>query len=155
MATFGDLNGSGNQQIWLDLKYISSDIPNNRTRWYAELRYYGNGWGSWGNSGTWSVGGFIPAVSGSWSIPSGDAYDTYTVLWSGYFYKTHNSSGVLAAGNGTGSINYSSHSSISSGSVSGASGAPPRLATGAAARVACAAASSAVGASVGEVVSKP
>lgn len=125
---FGSLNGSGNQQVWANLVYVSSDIPNNRTRWRIEVRYYGNGWGSWsGSNWSWSVSGFVSA-SGTFNISSGEAYDTYTVLYNAYFYKTHNSSGVLAAGNATASIN-TDHTSVGDGSVTVSSGTPPVLAT--------------------------
>lgn len=128
VSSFGNLNGSGNQQVWV---YVARTGQSGRQSHYNyEVRYYGNGYGSWGSGpGSWSFSCPYASSSGSWTISSGDAYDTYTVLKKGSFSATHNSSGNLAAFTVTASINYSSHSSIGSGSASATEPAPPRIAT--------------------------
>lgn len=120
------LNGSGNQEIWLDLHYVSYSAAGNYSTWSYEVRYYGNGWGSWTNATqNWSVSGFH-AASGTFTIPYSERYKTYTVLHRATFRKSHNSSGYLSPGTLTAHIN-TNHSSIGDGSVSVGSGTPPRI----------------------------
>lgn len=119
------LSGSGNQQIYVALSYGGMDQPNNRTLWYWEVRYYGNGYGSWGTTIYWTLSGFATGGSSHY-VSQGERYNTYTSLGSGSFYKTHNSAGYLSAGTLTASIS-TDHTSIGSGSVGVGTGAIPRV----------------------------
>lgn len=123
---FGNLSGSGPQQVWANVAYQSYNQAGNYSTWYYEVRYYGNGYGSWTNSTqSWSISGFVNS-SGTFTIPQSQAYATYMVLANGYFNKGHNADGYLSAGNSTASIS-TNHSSIGSGSVTVSSGTPPRI----------------------------
>lgn len=126
-SAFGDLNGTGNQQVWINVYRSSQDIDNNTTTYYGEVRYYGNGYGSWTNyTQYWSAnfGGYTP--SGTFTIPSGEAYQTYKTLWSGYFTKSHNADGTLGAFSCSASID-TDHTSIGDGTASTTEGAPPTI----------------------------
>ena len=127
-SAFGDLNGSGNQQVWVNIARTSQNIAGNYSTYSAEIRYYGNGYGSWsGSTFSWSgnFGGY--AVSGNFSIPQSEAYQTYKTLWSGSFNKTHAADGTLAAFGCSASID-TSHSSIGDGTASTTEPAPPTIA---------------------------
>lgn len=65
----GNLRGSGPQQAYVWLSYVSYDAASNRSTWYYEAIYKG-GWGSWsGSTQSWSLSGFATA-SGTFTIPS-------------------------------------------------------------------------------------
>ncbi|QGZ16725.1 minor tail protein [Microbacterium phage Dewdrop] len=119
------LNGSGNQQIYIALSYVSYNQAGNYSTWAWELRYYGNGYGSWGTTIYWSLSGFAVG-GGSHYVSQGERYNTYTVLGGGTFNKAHNAAGYLSAGTLVGSIN-TDHTSIGDGSVGVSSGTPPRI----------------------------
>jgi hypothetical protein len=128
VSAFGDLNGSGNQQVWVETHLSSQNAGGNYSQYYGELRYYGNGWGSWtGGTQYWSTdfGGYAP--SGTFNIPQGEAYWTYKTLWSGYWNRGHDGNGYGSAFNVRGSID-TNHSSIGDGSAYTTEGAPPRIA---------------------------
>lgn len=127
-SAFAPLNGSGPQRIWLTCYWVSNSTATNKSTWYWELRYYGEGYGSWGSgTNTWGLSGFAGAGPNNWSIPSSAAFDTYTVLGSGYFTKPHNAAGYLIDGsNLTGSI-ATNHSAIGDGSVTVDPGSAPRI----------------------------
>lgn len=125
-SKFGNLDGSGPQQIWLSLKYRSYNQAGNYSTWDYEVRYYGNGWGSWTNATqTWRLRGFAVGDY-TFTIPYADRNKTYTVLRKASFTKQHDSKGRLSAGTLTASI-ITNHSSIGSGSVGVPSGTPPRI----------------------------
>lgn len=126
-SAFAPLDGSGNQQIWLNFYYVSYSQAGNYSTWYYEVRYYGNGWGSWGFTCSWSLSGFAVG-GGSVYIGQANAFDTYTVLGAGYFTKAHNSAGALNAGTLVAGIS-ANHGSVGSGSVGVYSGAPPVIPT--------------------------
>lgn len=124
-SAFGDLNGSGSQQVWLNLWYSSYNQAGNYSTWGWELYYYGNGWGTWGANINWTLSGF--AVGGGHRhISHGERYDQRTRLGGGYFNKGHNSNGYLSADTLTAHIS-SDHSSVGSGRVSVGTGTPPRI----------------------------
>ena len=126
-SAYGSLNGSGNQQVWVYISRQSQNTAGNYSRYYGEVRYYGNGWGSWsGQANSWSANFGGTTYSGTFTIPQAAAYDTYTVLWTGYFNKTHNAAGALSAFSVSASIS-SSHSSIGNGTASTTEGAPPTI----------------------------
>ena len=69
MATAtSQLSGSGNQQIWLSLTYAGYNQAGNYSNWNWELRYYGNGWGSWGGTLNWRLSTSASAMASSGSI---------------------------------------------------------------------------------------
>lgn len=126
-SAFGDLNGSGNQQVWINVARTGQNINGNYSTYSGEVRYYGNGWGSYtGSLQYWSAsfGGYN--VSGSFTIPIGNRYDTYTVLWTGSFTKSHAADGTLAAFGCSATID-SDHSSIGDGTASTTEPAPPTI----------------------------
>ncbi len=94
-SAFGDLNGNGPQQVWIDVARTGQDWGANRTDYRAEVRYYGNGYGSWGGDWGWEAnfGGF--GVGGRFSIPSSQRNQQYQVLWSGTFSRFHDGEGWL------------------------------------------------------------
>lgn len=118
VSGFGNLSGSGPQQVWLNVDYASKNDSTMKATFNYELRYYGNGYGSFGNSGAWSVG--VPSgndiATGTWSIGSGQAYDTYTVLKTGSFTRSYKSDGTMADFTARGAIDYN-HSNIGAGEV--------------------------------------
>lgn len=125
-SAFGNLNGSGPQRVWVMLEYVNYDQAGNYSRWDWEVRYYGEGYGSWtGGTQSWSLSGFA-VTSGTWEMKEADRYKTYIVLGSGRFTKGHNAAGNLAAGTMTATIT-TNHSSVGSGSASVSSGTPPRI----------------------------
>lgn len=125
-SAFGNLNGSGPQRVWVMLEYVDYNQAGNYSRWDWEVRYYGEGYGSWsGGTQSWSLSGFA-VTSGTWEMKQADAFKTYIVLGSGRFNKGHNADGYLSAGTMTASIN-TNHSSVGDGSASVSSGTPPRI----------------------------
>lgn len=129
-SDFTDLSGGGSQQVWLSVTRTSQSITNNTSTYSYELRYYGNGYGSWtGSTLYWSVdfsGG--QTNTGSFTIPSSEAYQTYKTLTSGTFVKTHNSDGTFGSFSCVGTIDASAHSNIGTGSASFTEPAPPTIA---------------------------
>lgn len=123
-----DLSGSGPQQVWMDHRRVGQDAAGNFTRFYVEVRYYGNGYGSWtGGTLYWSADAPGFHVEGAFSIPQSARYDTYTVLWAGYYDRGHDAAGNLGAFNVQASINGSVHTSIGSGTVVMTEPAQPRI----------------------------
>ena len=125
-SAFGDLNGSGNQQLWID---VYRTVASGNGYYYRAIgRYYGNGWGSYNNDVDqyWSanLGGY--AISGSWRLYYANRYDTYTTLFDVTFYRATNSAGYGTGFTSTFSID-TSHSSVGDGSVSVIEAAPPRI----------------------------
>ena len=128
VSAFGDLNGSGNQQVWVETHLSSQSQGGNYSQYYGELRYYGNGWGSWTNSTQYwgcDFGGHQP--SGTFTIPQSQAGWTYTTLYTGYYNRGHDGNGYGSAFNVRGSID-TNHSSIGDGNAYTTEGAPPRIA---------------------------
>jgi len=122
------LSGYGPCEVYGNVYYVSYNQAGNYSTWYWEIRYYGNGGGQWTN-GTcyWSVGGFASA-SGTFTVPSGNAYDSYIVLRSGYFTKPHNAQGYLIdQQNMAFSINGNVHDGIGSGTAYADPGSAPRI----------------------------
>lgn len=125
-SAFGDLNGSGNQQIYVAAGFAGQS--GNSSIYNAEVRYYGNGWGSWDSSSTFywyaNFGGNL--LGGAWNIPFGNRNDPYTVLWAGQFAIGHDGEGFGPAFNISASID-TNHTSIGDGAASANEGAPPRI----------------------------
>lgn len=128
-SAFGDLNGNGNQQIWIDVARTGQDWGANRSDYRGEVRYYGNGYGSWdsrANAWGWEAnfGGF--GVGGRFNVPYDQRNQQYHVLWSGTFSRWHD-------GEGWGSGFYCSawidtdHSSIGDGGANTNEENPPRI----------------------------
>lgn len=122
------LSGSGPQQVWVQHRRVGQNQAGNYSQFYVEVRYYGNGNGSWTN-GTlyWSADVSGWHVEGSFTIPYANRFDTYTVLYSGYYNRAHDSAGNLGAFNGQASINGNVHSSIGSGTAYFTEPASPRI----------------------------
>ncbi|QJD50001.1 minor tail protein [Microbacterium phage Rasovi] len=123
-----DLSGSGPQAVWVQHRRVGQDQAGNFSQFYVEVRYYGNGYGSW-TAGTlyWSVDVSGWSQSGAFSIPQSARYDTYTVLYAGYYNRAHDGAGNLGAFNGQASINGNVHSSIGSGTAYFTEPASPRI----------------------------
>ncbi|QWY83813.1 minor tail protein [Microbacterium phage PermaG] len=123
-----DLSGSGPQAVWVQHRRVGQDQAGNFSQFYVEVRYYGNGYGSWtGGTLYWSVDVSGWAQSGSFSIPQSARYDTYTVLYAGYYNRAHAANGTLGAFNGQASINGNVHASIGSGTAYFTEPASPRI----------------------------
>ncbi|WZB38574.1 minor tail protein [Microbacterium phage Jera] len=125
---YADLSGSGNQGVWIQHRRVGQDQAGNFSQFYVEVRYYGNGYGSWtGGTLYWSADVSGWSISGSFSIPQSQRYDTYTVLWAGYYNRAHDGAGNLGAFNGQASINGNVHASIGSGTAYFTEPASPRI----------------------------
>lgn len=135
-SAFGNLNGSGPQQVWLNVSLSSQSIPGNYSDYLVEVRYYGNGYGSWsGSTQSWSANIGGSSLGGTFTIPQSEAFDTYKVLTKTTVRKTHNADGTLAAFTSSATIN-TDHGSIGDGSVSFNVPAPARIPRGPRVRVA-------------------
>ena len=88
-SAFGDLNGNGNQQIWIDVARTGQDWGANRTDYRGEVRYYGNGYGSWGGNWGWEADFGGHSVSGRFSIPQSERYQQYPTPWSGTWFRLY------------------------------------------------------------------
>jgi hypothetical protein len=124
-AARGPLNGPGPQEAYAWLSYVGYDQATNRSQWYWEAIYIGNGGGSWNAGATnyWSLSGFA-ATSGTFVIGSPGTGDI--LLGSGYFWKSHDANGYLAAGNMVVGID-TVLPNVGDGSASISSGTPPRI----------------------------
>lgn len=126
-SAFGNLSGSGTQQVWVYAEWVSNNQGGNYSTYLCEVRYYGNGYGSWtGSTQYWSANFGGTPVSGTFTIPQSQAYQTYTVLYSAYLNRTHDAAGNLGAWTASASID-TNHSSIGDGSVAVTVPAPPRI----------------------------
>ncbi|WP_262002232.1 fibronectin type III domain-containing protein [Microbacterium sp. Mcb102] len=127
-SDFGDLNGSGNQQIYVAVSYVGPNQAGNYSTYRGEVRYYGNGWGSWDSSSTfyWSAAFGGRQFSGTWNIPHARRNDTYTVLWTGTFTIAHSAEGYGPSFGIFASID-TNHTSIGDGTASATEGAAPRI----------------------------
>lgn len=122
------LSGSGPQQVWIDHRRVGQDQAGNFSQFYVEVRYYGNGYGSWtGGTLYWSADAPGFHVEGAFTIPSANRYDTYTVLYAGYYNRGHDAAGNLGSFNAQASINGNVHASIGSGTVVVTEPAQPRI----------------------------
>ncbi|WWV91853.1 minor tail protein [Microbacterium phage phiMiGM15] len=123
-----DLSGSGNQRVWINCYRTGQNYDGNFTSYYGEVRYYGNGYGSWTESTLyWSANFGGHAVSGQWNIPYARRNDQYTVLWSGYFNRGHDGNGFGSGFTSRADINASAHGSIGTGWVQVGEETPPRI----------------------------
>ena len=125
---FAPLNGSGNQQVYVVATYTGYDQAGNYSTYRGEVRYYGNGWGSWDSSSTFYWGASFGPVtrSGTWNIPYARRFDTYTTLWAGTFTIAHDAEGNRAAFGIAASID-TNHTSIGDGTASVTQPAPARI----------------------------
>ncbi|WKW85417.1 minor tail protein [Microbacterium phage Milani] len=124
-----ELDGYGPQAIWVQHRRVGQDAAGNFSQFYVELRYYGNGYGSWTNNPIyWSISVSGWYVEGSFTIPIERRYEQYTVIWSGYYNRAHAADGTLGAFGGVASMNGSTHAAIGSGSVGFTEPASPRIA---------------------------
>ncbi|UVK61358.1 minor tail protein [Microbacterium phage Gingerbug] len=122
------LSGPGPQAVWVQHRRVGQDQGGNYSQFYVEVRYYGNGYGSWtGGTLYWSADVSGWHVEGSFTIPQSEAYNTYKVLYAGYYNRAHNADGVLGAFNGQASINGNVHASIGSGTATFTEPASPRI----------------------------
>jgi hypothetical protein len=127
VAARAPLNGSGPQEVWINFYRASQSMGGNYTTFGYEIRYYGNGWGSWsGSTQYWSASIAGISRSGSFTIPYEKRNDTYQVIASGYVNKGHDSAGYLSAQGATATIN-TDHASIGDGSVSVSGVTSPRI----------------------------
>ncbi|QCQ57466.1 minor tail protein [Microbacterium phage Sucha] len=125
----GDLNGFGPQQVWVQHRRVGQDAAGNFSQFYVEIRYYGNGYGSWTNSElAWEVNVSGWVVNGRFTIPIERRYDQYTVLWSGYYNRAHDAAGNLGQFGGVAYINGNVHSAIGEGGASFTEPPSPRIA---------------------------
>lgn len=128
-SAFGDLNGGGNQQIWINVFRTGQDWGANRTDYYGEVRYYGNGYGSWdarANAWGWEAnfGGFY--VGGRFGVPFAERNQQYHVLWSGNFSRFHDSEGYLGGFYASAWID-TDHNSIGDGGANTTEEGAPRI----------------------------
>lgn len=122
-----DLSGPGPQQVWIDHRRVGQDAAGNFSTFYVEVRYYGNGYGSWGAGPYyWSADAAGWHVEGSFSIPQANRYDSYMVLYAGYYNRAHDAAGNLGSFGAQASI-AASHDSIGSGTVFVTEPASPRI----------------------------
>ena len=125
---FGPLNGSGPQQVYVGASYIAYDQAGNYSTYWGEVRYYGNGYGSWDASSafSWSAnfGGHV--LSGTWNIPYARRNDAYTTLWAGYFSIYHDALGFGAPFTISAYLD-TNHTSIGDGGASTTEPAAPRI----------------------------
>lgn len=121
----GELNGPGNQQVYANVYRVGQDQGGNFSQYYAYIEYRGNGYGSWGVNGNWSMAlpGWNP--SGGFSIGYDQRFGNYG-LWSGYFNVGHDGEGHMGGFGWSASIN-TDHDSVGDGSVSLSEGAAPRI----------------------------
>ena len=123
-----NLSGGGPQQVWVQHRRVAQDQAGNYSQDYVEVRYYGNGAGAWINSNLyWSASVSGWHVAGSFTIPQSARYDTYTVLYAGYYNRAHDAAGNLVAFGGEATINGNVHSSIGSGTAYFTEPAAPRI----------------------------
>lgn len=123
---WGDLNGSGPQQVYINVYRTGQDWGGNFSRYHITVRYLGKGYGSWTtDTQSWSADAGGQGWSGNFSIPYAQRYDDITLLEAD-FIRYHD-------GNGFGSSFVSSayistnHGSIGSGGVWIGEETPPRI----------------------------
>lgn len=127
VSGFGDLNGSGPQQIWMENRRVSQNQEGNYSTFYGEIRYYGNGFGSWTNNACYWAGNFNgQQVGGSFTIPESQRYASYITLWAGYYNVAHDPAGNLGIFPVSASID-TPHASIGDGSVGLTEPPSPRI----------------------------
>ena len=112
-----NLSGSGPQQVYVWLSYVSYNQGGNFSTWYWEVVYKQNGGLQWmsDNVNSWSLSGFAVG-GGSFGIPSSWAGGGDYMLGNGYFTKGHDSNGYLPAQTMYASIS-SPHGNIGSGTA--------------------------------------
>lgn len=122
---WGDLNGSGPQQIYINVYRESQDWAGNYTTYRIIVRYLAKGYGSWINDAqSWSASSYAVNWSGSFSIPHPGTSDIE--LLNTTFTVGHNSAGYSGDFNSSASIT-TNHSSIGSGTVTVTESNIPRI----------------------------
>jgi hypothetical protein len=123
---YGNLNGSGNQQVYINVYREGQDGAANFTRYRIQVVYKGNGYGSWsGATQYWSASTSLGhGWSGSFTIPSPGTGDIW--LLNTTFDVGADGNGYGPSFNGTANID-TSHTSIGDGSVTVTEEAPPRI----------------------------
>lgn len=122
---WGDLNGSGPQQIYINV-YREGGPVGNGYNYRIIVQYLANGYGSWtNNTQYWSANAGGAGFSGTWNIPNGNRYDNITLL-NTTFYREHDANGYGSGFWSSASID-TDHSSIGDGSVGVSEGTPPRI----------------------------
>lgn len=126
-SAYGNLNGPGPQQVWINVTRTGQNVADNKSSYSAEVRYYSKGYTSWTDyTQNWnaSFGGIN--FSGTFTIPYADRTKSYISLWTGTFTKTHNADGTLAAFACSATLT-TNHETIGSGTVNITEPAPPTI----------------------------
>ncbi|QWY81841.1 minor tail protein [Microbacterium phage Honk] len=123
---WGALNGSGNQQVYINVYREGQDWGGNFSRYRIQVVYKGNGWGSYtGYTQYWSASTSLGhAWSGTFTIPSSNSGDIW--LLNTTFDVGADGNGYGPGFNSSASID-TNHTSIGDGSVTVSEGAPPRI----------------------------
>jgi hypothetical protein len=125
---YADLSGSGNQQVRVNSWRVGQEWGNNRTLFHAYIQYLANGYGSYtGSPGYWSISAPGLYASGSWAIGGYANRNNSPVLWEGDWWVGADGNGYTGDFNVAGSIDYSAHSSIGSGTAYAFEGSIPRI----------------------------
>lgn len=124
-AEYGNLNGSGNQRVYLSVDDVAQNTGgNNATTFRIVVQFDPNGSGHWTSDPgqSWSAAAGPFSSSGNFSIPS----PVRMTLLDTTFNRAHAANGTSSSFNATASIN-TNHASIGDGSVSFTVPAPPRI----------------------------
>jgi hypothetical protein len=122
-----NLSGSGPQQGYVWVSYVSYNQAGNYSTWYWEAVFKNNGGLNWILDGNrWRLTGFAVSSWAGFQIPSSWAGSGDHMLGSGYFTKGHNADGYLSAGTLSMTIE-TDHSAIGSGTANASTGTPPRI----------------------------
>lgn len=118
-SAVANLSGSGPEQVYLNLLYISYDLYGNYSTWYYELVFKKNGGPSWIADATnwWEIAGFAASGRVYFGIPSSWAGSGDHVLASGYFTKAHDANGYLIVNDNMYGTISSPHGGIGAGTA--------------------------------------
>lgn len=124
---WGDLDGYGPQQVYINLWRTSQNSDGNYSSYHITVRYLAGGYGSWtSDTQSWAASTNLGHTwSGNFSIPQPQRYDDITLLEAD-FTVAANGDGFGPAFESSASI-WTNHSSIGSGTVIVGEAAPPRI----------------------------
>ncbi|MDT0142797.1 fibronectin type III domain-containing protein [Microbacterium sp. PRC9] len=125
-AGTGELNGPGNQQVWINVYRESQNYGGNYSTFRVQVVYKGNGYGSFANSVDqgWSASAPGASWGGTFRILSPGTGDIW--LLDTTFNVGHDGNGYLGAFNVSAWID-TSHGSIGDGGVTVTEGESPRI----------------------------
>lgn len=118
-SAVADLSGSGPQQVYIWLSYVSYDQGGNYSTWYWELVYKNNGGLQWSSDAThyWELAGFAASGRVYFGIPSGWAGSGDHMMGNGYFTKPHDANGYLIVNDNFYGTIVTAHGNIGSGTA--------------------------------------